>query len=188
MKISAALAGMLLVLLGMTSASATVRISADRGGRIINYLYKFAILRAAGEHIVIDGTCASACTMILGAIPKDRICVTQRAALGFHAAWEFGAGGRQVTSQSGTKFLLATYPPEIRSWISQQGGLTQRMIVLRGRELAALYPTCDSNGASRAAADDRSAPGPGGGPPLSRKTLGATRALPLPTPPIDPIF
>jgi hypothetical protein len=153
MKIGAAVAGVLLVLLGMAPASATVRISQDRGGRIINYLYKFAILRAAGESVVIDGTCASACTMILGAIPRDRICVTQRAALGFHAAWEFGAGGRQVTSAAGTKFLLATYPPEIRTWISHQGGLTTRMIVLRGRELAAIYPTCGTSGSSRAAAD-----------------------------------
>jgi hypothetical protein len=187
MKISAALAGMLLVLLGMTSASATVRISQDRGGRIINYLYKFAILRAAGERIVIDGTCASACTMILGAIPKERICVTQRAALGFHAAWEFGAGGRPVTSQSGTKFLLTTYPPEIRTWISQQGGLTGRMIFLRGHELAALYPACSTDDMKRAAADNRSAHGPSGSP-LSRKTLGATRALPLPSPSSEPIF
>lgn len=156
MKSSAVFAAILLGLLGLTSASATVRISQDRGGRIINYLYKFAILRAAGEHIVIDGTCSSACTMVLGAIPRDRICVTQRATLGFHAAWEFGAGGRQVPSQSGTKFLLASYPPEIRTWISHQGGLTGRMIFLRGRELAALYPICGTNGAngpSRAAAN-----------------------------------
>jgi hypothetical protein len=152
---SAVLAGMLLGVLGLMSASATVRISEDRGGRIINYLYKFAILRAAGERIVIDGTCASACTMVLGAIPKDRICVTQRASLGFHAAWEFGSGGRHLTSAKGTKFLLDTYPPEIRTWISQQGGLTGKMIFLRGRELAALYPTCGPNGtttATRAAA------------------------------------
>jgi hypothetical protein len=146
----AILAGMLLGLLGPTSASATVRIAEDRGGRIINYLYKFAILRAAGERIMIDGTCASACTMVLGAIPKDRICVTQRASLGFHAAWELGSGGRHLTSAKGTKFLLDTYPPEIRTWINQQGGLTGKMIFLRGRELAALYPTCGSNGTSTA--------------------------------------
>jgi hypothetical protein len=169
MKSSAVLAAILLGLLGVTSASATVRISQDRGGRIINYLYKFAILRAAGEHIVIDGTCSSACTMVLGAIPRDRICVTQRAELGFHAAWEFGAGGRQVPSQSGTKFLLASYPPEIRTWISHQGGLTGRMIFLRGRELAALYPTCGTNGPSRAAANGTSSAAANG-------TNGATHA------------
>jgi len=142
MRIGAALAGVLLVLLGVTSASATVRISEDRGGRIVSYLYKFAMIRASGERVVIDGTCASACTMILGTVPRDHICVTPRASLGFHAAWEYGAAGRPVASRGGTQFLLQTYPPEIRRWISRHGGLTPHMLILRGRELAAMYPPC----------------------------------------------
>src|SRR3954447_3197817 len=142
MRIGAVVAGVLMVLLGVGSASATVRISEDRGGRIINYLYKFAMLRSSGERVVIDGTCASACTMVLGTIPRDRICVTQRASLGFHAAWEFGNNGRIVTSQGGTRFLWATYPANIRHWISRQGGLSRQMKYLRGRELAAMYPAC----------------------------------------------
>ncbi len=141
MKTYAAAAGLLLVLLGLTPASATVRISEDRGGRIVTYLYKFAQIRASGERVVIDGTCASACTMILGAVPRDHICVTPRASLGFHAAWEYGARGEQVASPGGTKFLLETYPPAIRRWISRHGGLRHRMMFLRGRELASMYPT-----------------------------------------------
>jgi hypothetical protein len=142
MRIGAALAGVLLVCLGVASASATVRISEDRGGRIVSYLYKFAVIRAAGEQVMIDGTCASACTMILGQIPHDRICVTPRAVLGFHAAWEYGDQGRPVASRNGTRFLLATYPPEIRRWISRHGGLTSHLVYLRGRELASMYPRC----------------------------------------------
>ncbi len=142
MRLGAAIVGALLVLLGVGSASATVRISEDRGGRIVTYLYKFAMIRSSGERVVIDGTCASACTMILGAVPRDRICVTPRASLGFHAAWEYGAQGRPVASRGGTRFLLETYPPEIRRWIHRHGGLTPHMMFLRGRELAAMYPTC----------------------------------------------
>jgi hypothetical protein len=142
MRIGTVVAGLLVLLLGVSSASATVRISEDHGGRIINYLYKFAMMRAAGEKVVIDGTCASACTMVLGTIPHDHICVTERANLGFHAAWEFGSRGRIKTSAGGTRFLLATYPPEIRHWISRRGGLSREMKYLHGRELAAMYPAC----------------------------------------------
>jgi len=38
---------------------------------------------------------------------------------------------------------MRIYPPEIRSWIARHGGLTPRIIAMRGRELAALYRTCE---------------------------------------------
>jgi hypothetical protein len=139
---SAVLAGMLLGVLGPMSASATVRISEDRGGRIINYLYKFAILRAAGERIVIDGTCASACTMILGSIPRDRICVTPRAVLEFHSAWDMTLSGGPAASIAGNRILWSNYPGTVRSWITRHGGLHSQIIYLRGPELTAMYPIC----------------------------------------------
>jgi hypothetical protein len=151
MKFGAALIGALCALASVTSASAAVRISQDHGGRIVNYLYKFAVLRDSGERVIIDGTCSSACTMVLSTLPRERICVTERASLGFHAAWEFGPAGRPVTSRSGTQFLLATYPPEVRRWISRRGGLSPHMIYLRGRELAAMYPTCGARATVSAA-------------------------------------
>jgi hypothetical protein len=33
--------------------------------------------------VIIDGFCASACTIVLGTVPHDKICVTCRAKLGF---------------------------------------------------------------------------------------------------------
>jgi hypothetical protein len=38
--------------------------------------------------------------------------------------------------------VLQTYPAGVRNWIRSRGGLTSRLLLLRGRELAALYPTC----------------------------------------------
>jgi hypothetical protein len=35
-----------------------------------------------------------------------------------------------------------TYPAPVRAWIKRQGGLSSRLIYLRGRELAAMYPRC----------------------------------------------
>jgi hypothetical protein len=142
----AAWLGLLTVLISFSfdvpTASAAVRISDDPGGRIVTYMRKFQLLRESGERVIIDGTCASACTIVLGALPRERICITPRARLGFHAAWEFGQAGRPVTNPMATRFLLAMYPPSVRNWIRRRGGLNGKMIYLSGRELAAMYPRC----------------------------------------------
>jgi hypothetical protein len=101
-----------------------------------------AALRHSGERVVIDGPCLSACTMILGVIPRDRICVTRRARLGFHAAWNPGDNGSPIVSAGGTQLLMEIYPQQVRQWINRQGGLKQRMVYLSGRELTSMYRTC----------------------------------------------
>ena len=141
MRLSALL-GALLMLLGVTTASATIRIHDDPGGRIDRYLQRFSKLRHSGERIIVDGTCNSACTLLLGTIPRSRICVTERASLGFHAAWVFDGHGNQVESPVWTSVLWRNYPQSVREWIKRNGGLTPRMIFLRGNELTALYPLC----------------------------------------------
>jgi hypothetical protein len=120
----------------VTSAFA-LTIYDDRGGQIGEYLAKYQALRVSGERVEIDGICASACTMVLGVIPRYRICVTPRATLAFHAAWDPTPEGDAV-SGAGTRILWSKYPPEIRKWISRHGGLPSQMIYLRGPELFAL--------------------------------------------------
>jgi len=58
---------------GVTSASATMRIAEDRGGQIGRYLQAFAMLRSTGERVVIDGNCLSACTLVLGLVPRAKM-------------------------------------------------------------------------------------------------------------------
>ena len=41
-----------------------------------------------------------------------------------------------------TGAVLAAYPPRVRQWIVRHGGLSSRMLLLRGSELAAMYPRC----------------------------------------------
>jgi hypothetical protein len=88
----------LLLLAGVGPSHAAVRIADDRGGQIGRYT-KFQRLRLSGKSVVIDGLCASACTIVLGAVPHNKICVTSRAALGFHAAYDFGINGRTFTGR-----------------------------------------------------------------------------------------
>ncbi|HEY6258197.1 MAG TPA: hypothetical protein VIY51_20640 [Xanthobacteraceae bacterium] len=136
-----------------TPALATVRITSDPGGQIGPYLEKLQSLRNSGQNVIIDGPCLSACTMLLGVIPRDRICVTPRAQLGFHAAWQPDQAGRRTVSPDGTELLMSVYPQQVRNWISRRGGLSPQLIYLTGGELASMYPSC--NGSATAAADVR---------------------------------
>jgi hypothetical protein len=131
-----------LVALSASNAFATVRITDDVGGRIGTYVEAYSAVRSSGERVMIDGACLSACTLVLGIVPRERICVTQRAMLGFHAAWMPGPAGRPVASAVGTQALWEVYPAHLRRWINKRGGLSSKMIFLRGRELASMYPTC----------------------------------------------
>jgi len=130
------------LLWGAQSAQAAWRIADDRGGRIGTYVDKYQGLRSSGESVIIDGLCASACTIVLGALPRDKICVTSRANLGFHAAWDFGPNGRAVANPEATQMLFSMYPAEVRRWIKQRGGLTPHMIFLKGNQLYAMYKPC----------------------------------------------
>src|ERR1700742_3165089 len=142
MRLATGLLAAVLLLIGMAPSHAVVRIADDRGGRIGTYVDKYQALRGSGETVMIDGLCASACTIVLGAIPRDRICVTSHATLGFHAAWDFGANGRAVTNPEATQMLYSMYPSSVKRWINHRGGLTPHMIFLRGKELQALYRPC----------------------------------------------
>jgi hypothetical protein len=123
------------------SSPTTERIADDSGGRIGTYLTKYEALRKSGQRVVIDGTCASACTLLLGVIPHNRICVTPRAVLAFHSAWDLSLTGPQ-TNTPATKYLWSRYPDAVRRWIARHGGLRSGTIYLSGRELAAMFPSC----------------------------------------------
>src|SRR5512140_3987116 len=123
MQIRGLFYGAAIAALTVTSASAAMRIAEDRGGQIGQYLQAFASVRSSGENVVIDGNCLSACTLVLGLIPKSRVCATSRARFGFHAAWMPDEDGRPVTSRMGTQALWEVYPPSVRRWINAHGGL-----------------------------------------------------------------
>ncbi len=115
-------------------------ITFDPGGRIDAYEARWQQLARSGETVRIDGLCGSACTLLTGLVPRNRVCVTSRATLLFHAAHD----GTGVMSQNGTAELMRVYPAGIRSWIGANGGLTspQRHIRLAGAELRSFYRAC----------------------------------------------
>jgi len=137
----AIIALMLLIISGV-AARAELRIVSSPGGEVGSYLRLFAMVRQSGERVIIDGPCLSACTLLLSAIPEDRICITRRAVLGFHAARWLDQQGQLYAAPDETRLLVTTYPAPIRNWIERNGGLTEKPLFMRSRQLAALYRRC----------------------------------------------
>jgi hypothetical protein len=141
MRLLAAIA----LVLSTSAASAEYRITRDHGGLVEDYKAKYAQIRDSGERVVIDGVCNSACTLVLGIVPLNRICATPKASLGFHQAyydkaWTFGF---KIISDTGTADLMSYYPKPVKDWINRNGGLTPEMKrVKNGPDLWAMIDPC----------------------------------------------
>lgn len=138
------LAAILFLLASAQSAYAQgyiMRISNDPGGRIGTFIEKYQPLRQEEAYAEVSGFCNSACTIILGALPKSHICVTTPTTkFGFHAAWDFGANGQEVPNPEGTSYLLHSYPANVRRIIAARGGLRRKAFFVSGRALG--YALC----------------------------------------------
>ena len=139
MGVCAIVLGFIITMLSFTTATAGMRISQDNGGQIGHYLHQYTQVRSSGENVIIDGPCLSACTLVLGVVPRERICVTPRARLGFHAAWLPDESGRPSPFPRATQLMMGIYPSKIKRWIARKGGLSSRMIYLSGRRRASMY-------------------------------------------------
>jgi hypothetical protein len=93
---------------------------------------QWATLAARGVKVRIIGPCVSACTVLVGYIPRQNICVMPNAHLGFHWA----------TTEFHTQELWNVYPPDIRQWISQHGGLTSQMLWLQAPSIYRYFRKC----------------------------------------------
>lgn len=136
---------LLFVLLLPVCAKADIRITRDFGGHVEQYKKRYEAIRDSGERVVIDGVCNSACTLVLGIVPLNKICVTPRAAMGFHQAYydKRYTAGLYVASYAGTDELMSYYPATLQDWIAQQGGLAKQMKTIRnGAELWAIVDPC----------------------------------------------
>jgi hypothetical protein len=138
-----AILALLLAVLVAAPAHADLLIRSSPGGWVSDYLATFARVRQSGEKVIIDGPCLSACTLVLSTIPHSRICVTKRAVLGFHAPRLIDRhSGRSARAPDATRIVIASYPPSVRAWIKKRGGLSQKLIYLKGKELQSMYRRC----------------------------------------------
>ncbi|MEW6642846.1 MAG: hypothetical protein AB1586_20235 [Pseudomonadota bacterium] len=136
---------LLISLLVATSARADLHITRDHGGYVEEYKAKYEHIRKTGQRVIIDGICNSACTLVFGIVPMNKICVTPRASLGFHQAYYDKAFtfGIKVTSYEGTSDLMSYYPDTVKDWIRRNGGLTPEMKKIKnGTELWKIVDPC----------------------------------------------
>jgi hypothetical protein len=111
----------LIVLIGSLVASIataeTINVSDAHGGSVAAYSQRWKGLAARGVDVRVVGKCQSACTVLLGYIPRSRICVTPAASFGFHLAHR----------PDMTAILWNAYASDIRGWIKAHGGLETQL-------------------------------------------------------------
>lgn len=146
------LAALLLVVVGLGTGLAqaaprqapVLRIAGDHGGNINDYYWRYRRLAERGYRFQIDGPCNSSCTFVLAYVPAGRVCVSERAVLGFHNAYTPVIPNVLSIQAPGeiTRWMMAQYPLGIQRWITDHGGLGRGMIYLQGQALYEHVPAC----------------------------------------------
>jgi hypothetical protein len=125
-------AGVIAMTLALPARSETVDVYDAHGGSVVQYEAKWREYAARGVSVRIVGPCQSACTVLLGHIPRSRICVTPSASFGFHLARRPDA----------TATLWSAYQSDIRTWINRHGGLKYEFIWLRAPDIFRFFRKC----------------------------------------------
>lgn len=147
---------LLFALLAFTLPASARVIHEDLGGSIEAYQAALKHVLETKEPVAIDGECTSACTIIALGLPRNQICVTPNAMLGFHNAFlatedEDGnvtpvnrdAVGFPVSDINATeKAFTRFYPAPIKAWIKRHGGLHAWVLYLRMPELGRYMRPC----------------------------------------------
>lgn len=106
--------------------------SYDGGGSVLGYFEQVRYANVTGQSMPIDGYCASACTMKLGA---RHACVRPDTILRFHSA--SAATGNM--SSAGNTILMSVYPHAIREWVRRHRALdSTAMVTMTGYEAMSL--------------------------------------------------
>jgi hypothetical protein len=110
----------------------TIDVYDNHGGSVAQYDARWAAHAARGVSVRVVGPCQSACTVLLGHIPRNRICVTPQARFGFHLA----------RLPQATATLWNGYPADIKTWINQHGGLTHSFIWMGAPDVFRFFRRC----------------------------------------------
>ena len=122
----------LLLFSALPASTETVDVSDNHGGIVRQYASRWSELAARGVDVRITGPCQSACTVLLGHIPRSKICVTPAARFGFHLA----------KVESSTQMLWNAYQPDIQAWINQRGGLKKDFIWMGAPDTYRYFKKC----------------------------------------------
>jgi len=120
------------VLAALPARAETIDVNDAHGGSVAQYDARWAAYAARGVSVRVVGPCQSACTVLLGHIPRARICVTPAARFGFH----------QAHLSSMTAVLWSSYASDIKAWINAHGGLQKDFIWMRAPDTYKYFHKC----------------------------------------------
>jgi hypothetical protein len=127
-----AVLGLVLLIVALPASAETIDVFDNHGGSVAQYDAHWSGLAARGVHVRIVGPCQSACTVLLGHVPRAAICVMPNASFGFHLA-------HLVSAQA---MLWNAYQPDIRAWIKAHGGLKKEFIWMRSPDVFRFFKRC----------------------------------------------
>jgi hypothetical protein len=97
----------------------------EPGGRFKDHMERWKTLALSGDHVEIRGPCISGCTLILMHVPDNRLCFSGDASLQFHLAWDPEAN---KASMMLSKWMVDNYPRNIRTWLTNNGGVEKMSV------------------------------------------------------------
>ena len=119
MTISRAFLVTLAALVASPAMAGTVRLSNERGGTITLHVLRYQQLAASGDQVVLERICQSACTMILGIVPRERLCATPGTVFRFHAANYRSRDGIRSQNDSYTQVMANYWPANVKAWVAR---------------------------------------------------------------------
>jgi hypothetical protein len=138
-----AFAAALLSATGAFAESEPIVVANDPGGDVIAYVRGWEYIATLESPIEIRGYCVSACTLVLGLVPADRVCVGEDAYFGFHSV-SINYHGHTA---EGTRYLWSYYPPHVqeeirnKGWDGGAGKRSSGMFLVDG---TTFFPLCEA--------------------------------------------
>jgi hypothetical protein len=132
MTLSRLVLACILSLAALPALAETIDVFDNHGGSVAQYDARWEALAARHVKVRIVGPCQSACTVLLGHIPRAHICVTPQARFGFHLAH----------LPSMTAVLWNAYTSDIKAWINAHGGLQRDFIWMRAPDIYRYFHKC----------------------------------------------
>ena len=100
---------------------------ANPGGGIFEFMDAYGKILKDGIPLEVRGVCASACTFFLGILPKEQVCYTDRAYLGFHGVYSGGFLSPPSFNQPMTRWTYEyVYTPEVVTKLEELGWSMER--------------------------------------------------------------
>lgn len=103
-----------LILAALVWAQGPLVVTNDAGGFVAARVARVAAL--GDREVRIEGYCASACSMYLGA---RNVCVTRDATIGIHGPSFFGMPLPAAEFEYWSKVIAGYYPPAIAEWFME---------------------------------------------------------------------